>query len=294
MVAQIPVAQSAIAESRDDDASYVEVLPDIAFKRLAIVNAAFIGPAHAPDGGWVLIDTGVIGTTHILRRALEQRFGKSRPAAILMTHGHADHAGGLEDLAAAWDVPVFAHRLELPYLNGSAAYPPPDPGVGGGLMSAMSPLFPRGPYDVRDRLHALPEDGSVPFLPGWRWIATPGHTVGHVSFWRESDGTLISGDAFISTNQESAYAVTVQAPELHGPPQYYTVDWQAAKHSVAKLAALNCEHAVTGHGPALQGEALRAALAELALRFDEVAIPHGGKYESQPARADNGTAYVAR
>lgn len=288
----IQVAVDPVAVIKQNgDAPVVEVLPDVAFKRLAIVNAAFIGRVGAGDRGWFLVDTGVFGTTAFLRHAARQRFGAARPAGILMTHGHADHAGGLE-LAEEWDVPVYAHRLELPYLNGTAAYPPADSTVGGGLMSLLAPLFPRGPFDVAARLRELPADGSIPGLPGWRWVPTPGHTVGHVSFWRAADRVMLSGDAFISTNQESAYAVTVQAPELHGPPQYYTVDFAAARDSVRRLAALEPEFAVTGHGPALQGEALRLALHDLAARFDEVAVPARGRYVAKPATVADGTAYV--
>ena len=108
------------------------------------------------------------------------------------------------------------------------------------------------------------------FYPGWKWINTPGHTVGHdflISFLRESDRLLLSGDAFISTNQESAYAVTTQTPELHGPPMYYTIDWTAAEQSVQRLAELEPEIAVTGHGLALSGSDLRASLLALALNF---------------------------
>ena len=82
-------------------------------------------------------------------------------------------------------------------------------------MATLSPLFPRGPIDVSERLYALPEDGSVPGMRDWKWIATPGHTDGHISLWRESDRTLISGDAVITTRQESAYAV---ATALTGDP----------------------------------------------------------------------------
>ena len=77
------------------------------------------------------------------------------------------------------------------------------------MMPLLAPLFPRRPIDVSRWLQRLPEDGSVPQMPGWRWIHTPGHTPGHISFWRERDWTIIAGDAFITTNQESAYAVAV-------------------------------------------------------------------------------------
>ena len=68
---------------------------------------------------------------------------------------------------------------------------------------------------------------------------TPGHTPGHVSLWRADDQAVIAGDAFITTSQESVYAVMTQREELHGPPQYFTTDWDAAKLSVQKLADLN-------------------------------------------------------
>src|ERR1700712_2047638 len=191
-------------------------------------NVIFIGRPDAGDRNWVLIDAGVMGTRGLIKSAAEERFGAdSRPAAILLTHGHFDHVGALKSLAEEWEAPVYAHPLEHPYLTGQASYPPGDPSVGGGLMAALSGLYPTRPIDISSRLRALPEDATVPFLPGWRWIHTPGHSAGHVSFWREADGTLIAGDAFITTKAESAYSVAVQAIEIHGPPRYFTTDWAA-------------------------------------------------------------------
>ena len=130
-------------------------------------------------------------------------------------------------------------------------------------------------------------------MPGWRWIHTPGHAPGHVSFWREADRTLLSGDAFISTKQESAYAVATQEPELHGPPMYFTVDWQASRRSVETLAALEPEVVVTGHGLPLHGPEMRAALHRLATEFDRVAVPANGRYVDHPARPEDGSVYQA-
>ena len=141
-------------------------------------------------------------------------------------------------------------------------------------MPLLAPLFPRGPIDVSHWLQPLPSDGSLPHLPGWRWIHTPGHTPGHISLWRERDRTIIAGDAFITTNQESAYAVAMQAEEMHGPPKYFTPDWSAAKSSVQSLAALEPNIVVTGHGRAMRGPQMLAALQKLAGDFDRIAVPH--------------------
>jgi len=293
MTQQVPIDPAARADDHPAEGVY-EIAPDLAYQRLAIVNIQFYGRPGAGDRQWLLIDAGVFGTASMISDAAARRFGKdSRPAAIILTHGHFDHVGALADLAEQWDTPVYAHELERPYLDGRSAYPPPDPTVGGGFMAALAGFYPRGPIDVGKRLHTLPSDGSVPAMPGWRWIATPGHTPGHISLWRESDRTLIAGDAFITTHQESAFAVALQFAELHGPPMYYTPDWIAARSSVEKLAALDPSLAVTGHGPAMRGPTFSKALHKLAREFDRLAVPPQGRYVGQPARADaSGVTYV--
>ena len=285
MAQQIPVDSDAIAKSIDEGGTH-EVMPDVVYQRLAIVNVVYYGGPSASE--WVLIDTGVMGSAGAIRRAATKRFGENaRPAAIIQTHGHFDHVGALEELAEAWDVPVYAHPLEIPYLAGKASYPPPDPSVGGGMMARMSPLYPRGPVDVSDRLHELPADGSVPSMPGWRWVHASGHTPGQVALWRESDRVLIAADAIVTTAQESAYAVVRQKPELHGPPMYYTQDWESAAETVRRLAALEPEVVITGHGRAMEGDEMRAALHALARDFETVAVPKDGKYVKEPARGDS-------
>ncbi len=292
MVQQIPLETSAHAPERDRDDGLHEIAPDIAYRRLVIVNVVFVGPPGAGDRNWVLVDAGLWGTKSLITAAAEARFGAgARPSAIVLTHGHFDHVGALEGLAEAWDVPVYAHALERPYLDGSAAYPPGDPTVGGGLMASLSGFYPRRPVDIASRLRTLPADGSVPGMPGWRWLHTPGHAPGHVSLWRETDRTLVVGDAFVTTTQESAYAVAVQSPAMHGPPCYFTIDWGQARASVETLAALRPRLVVTGHGRAMQGEAMAEALDTLAQTFDRVARPERGRYLDQPARADDGSAY---
>jgi glyoxylase-like metal-dependent hydrolase (beta-lactamase superfamily II) len=273
MAQQVPLDPSARAAEIAYN-SVREVAPDLAYQRHLIVNVVFCGPAGAGDGNWVLIDAGVLGSASRITDAAAARFGgHARPAAIVLTHGHFDHVGAFRHLAEKWDVPIYAHALEHPFLDGSTSYPEPDPKVGGGMMAALSQFYPRGPIDISDWLQPLPADGSLPHMPGWRWIHTPGHTQGHIALWRESDRSLIAGDAVIGTAQESAYAVIVQKRELHGPPMYYTEDWELAKRSVEELRKLEPELLVTGHGRAMQGQDMRNALAVLADRFDEIAVP---------------------
>jgi glyoxylase-like metal-dependent hydrolase (beta-lactamase superfamily II) len=289
MSQQVPIDSSARADEMEDGKTRA-VLSDLAYQRLAIVNVVYYG--DPTTGRWVLIDAGVMGTTGQILSAVEERFGKdSRPQAIVLTHGHFDHVGALPELAEKWDVPIYAHEAEHPYLDGRASYPAPDPTVGGGMMAAMASLYPRGPTDVRGWLKALPANREVPHMPGWRWVHAPGHTPGQVALWREPDRTLIAADAFITTAQESAYAVAFQRPELHGPPMYYTQDWDAARETVRRLAALEPELAITGHGRAMKGEQLRSALHKLAENFDEIAVPEHGRYVEHPARAGTDAAY---
>ncbi|WP_174615648.1 MBL fold metallo-hydrolase [Virgibacillus ihumii] len=254
-----------------------EVVNDVYFYTDQIVNIAFIG--FPKRGNWVLVDAGLPNAAAEIKVAAAKRFGEnSKPSAIILTHGHFDHVGGLIDLIKEWDVPVYAHKLELPYLTGEKSYPEPDATVEGGLLAKVSGVYPNEPINVGEAIKALPDDNSVPGLDGWKWIHTPGHSPGHVSFYREDDATLISGDAFITVRQDSLYNVLMQTSEVNGPPRYLTTDWQAAKNSVEKLAHLKIDIVIPGHGYVMEGDELRTGLDKLAAEFDQLAVPDYGRY----------------
>lgn len=243
---------------------------------------------------WVLVDTGLATTAAKIKKVAAHLFWPQvTPSAIILTHGHFDHTGSLKRLAAEWEVPVYAHYLEAPYLTGQSAYPPPDPTAGGGVMTLLSCLFPKEPTDINGHLLLLPEDGSVPELPGWRYIHTPGHAPGHISLYREQDGVLIAGDAIVTTQQESLLSVISQKKKICGPPRYFTYDWREAESSVNKLAALEPSVIATGHGKPMQGNAMKAALHRLTARFRRESVPACGRYVDESAVAGpSGVEYV--
>jgi len=271
---------------------YFDVAPGVWGTKDVFVNMYMIW--DEASGKWVLVDAGLKSSAPKIRKMAAELFGPdSRPEAIILTHGHFDHTGAIMKLLEEWKVPVYCHYLELPYLSGKSSYPPPDPTVDGGLMAKMAWIYPQKPINLEGRLNILPPDGSVPFLPGWRYIYTPGHAPGHVSFFRESDRVLIAGDAIVTTVQESVLSVMMQTRKLSGPPKYFTYDWEAARHSVAEIAALQPEVIATGHGRPLSGSEMQAALHNLSRHFGEIALPKKGRYLNDPAIVDaNGVTYV--
>jgi glyoxylase-like metal-dependent hydrolase (beta-lactamase superfamily II) len=271
-----------IAISDEHVSSLGNIAPGVCGLRIAFVNV--FGLAHQ-DGTWSLIDAALPFSASYIRRWAENQFS-TPPNALILTHGHFDHVSAARDLAEGWNIPIYAHPLEFPYLTGRKQYPEPNVGAGGGMMTLLSPLYPRGPIDVGDRLIGLAESGGgidqvglaklrdLPELPGWSVLHTPGHTPGHVSFFRSSDRTLLVGDAFCTTKPESLYeAAVAQHPELHGPPAYFTSDWDAARASVLRLAILNPTTLAPGHGKPLAGDDIPARLHELLQHFDRIAVP---------------------
>ncbi|WP_053366652.1 MBL fold metallo-hydrolase [Bacillus sp. FJAT-27245] len=255
-----------------------QVTSDLYYFPFQIVNVVFYGyPGEGND--WVLIDAGMPRSGDNIIAEAEERFGKNNPPkALILTHGHFDHIGGITELIEKWGMPVYAHELELPFLTGVEDYPQPDPTVEGGLLAKISPYYPNEAITIDGHVEVLPEDGTVPFMEGWRWVHTPGHTPGHISLFREKDGALIAGDAFVTVKQESLYKVFTQEQEISGPPRYLTPDWEAARISVEKLAALKPNVAITGHGRPMTGDTLRENLALLVEKFDDIAIPDHGKF----------------
>lgn len=259
-------------------------------------NIANVYALGAPGEPWVLVDTSTSGHFEAIREAAQSIYGpNARPEAIVLTHAHFDHYGSALPLATYWDVPVFAHHLDLPYLTGKAVAPPLDPTVLG-FFGFATRFMPQSGTDLGDRVQGLPESatsaktGPVPFAPTWHWHFTPGHSPGHVSLFRDSDRVLIAGDAVTTVNLDKATDTLAKKQSLSLPPTPATSDWIAARKSMLYLATLLPQVVAAGHGIPMDDADMPAKFERFA---EDVITPLHGRYIPEPAVADeNGVVYL--
>lgn len=183
--------------------------------------------------GDVLVDAG---TRRAARRVLRQVAGRAL-AAHALTHAHPDHQGASHRVCEERGVPLWCGERDADAAeDGRLARRQPDHWV-----NALSERIWAGPpHPVARRLREGDE------VAGFTVLDTPGHSAGHVSFWRESDRTLLLGDVLNNMN------VLTGIPGLHEPPAFFTPDPSVNRASARRLAALEPELVCFGHGPPLR------------------------------------------
>jgi glyoxylase-like metal-dependent hydrolase (beta-lactamase superfamily II) len=217
------------------------ITPDlIQVRRLGFVNAYLVRESD----GFTLIDTTVgKGAAGDLLGAAEAAGGEIRRVAL--THGHGDHAGGLDAIKQRLgdSVEVYLGEADARFLAGEK------------VMEGKMPGFWRDVETVPDvRLKGGERIGSLEVVP------SPGHTLGHVAFLDTRDRSLYCGDVFTATGRMSvsnhfywrfplAYGATLDRPE----------DLRSAR----ALRELVPSRLLPGHGPATPapGAAMDEAIA---------------------------------
>ena len=240
---------------------------------------------------WVLIDAALAQCGQLIRKTAESLFGAhTPPAAILLTHDHPDHAGSVRELVHMWDCPVFVHPDELPLvaiedLSTIEKYANP---LDRWIVLPFLRAMPRRRVEamlarasIKDVVRAFDPSAAVPGLSDWECIPTPGHTPGHVAFFRTSDRVLITGDAIVTVDLNSLWGFLLWGLRLNkqrvsGPPWYSTWNWRAAKESVTALAGLAPRVLASGHGVPMSGDEIARELRAFADHFSGPAadLPH--------------------
>ena len=191
--------------------------------------------------GDVIVDAA---TRHASRRILRQVRGRDVNAHAL-THAHPDHQGASKAICDALDVPLWVGEADVPAMEtGDLGSRQPDHWVNRTIDRMWS-----GPPRKVDR--ALHEGDDV---AGFGVLEVPGHSAGHVAYWRESDRALVLGDVLNGMN------LLTGIPGLHEPPRIFTPDPARNRESARKLAALEPALVCFGHGPPLRDAAKFATL----------------------------------
>ena len=212
------------------------------------------------DGdGAVLLDCGFPGDAKRIRWKMEEaRVGPSDVRAILLTHGHIDHAGDLVTLKALTGAPVFAHQLEQQHIDGAYPYV--------GFAKVCGALEAAGRIATHYKPGKIDEfiaDGDeLPFWGGLKVVHLPGHTLGHCGFYSAKHGLLFSGDLWVR------FMMRTQSS-----PRIFSDDVSLVPSSMRKARAVGARWIVPGHYDVPNATRLRRRFEELCDEMERTKRP---------------------
>jgi glyoxylase-like metal-dependent hydrolase (beta-lactamase superfamily II) len=231
-----------------------ELAPGIHHVISGFVNAYLI----EADDGLTIVDSGLRNRARAfvaVMKALSRSPGDVR--SILITHHHVDHRGSLAALATATGATVYAPTADAAIIRGAAPAPHPvPPSMFGRLTVSVVERFAPDVQDARVD-HEVADGETLPVAGGIFAIHTPGHTAGQTSYLLARDGgILFVGDA--------AETLTGRPrPPVRGMASFHTEDLDEAARSFRKLAALDFDMALPGHGKPILGGASDRFRAEI-------------------------------
>jgi glyoxylase-like metal-dependent hydrolase (beta-lactamase superfamily II) len=184
--------------------------------------------------GETLIDAG---TRQAEKRIVRQIDGRPLTTHAL-THAHPDHQGSSHAICERFGIPLWCGQADVPAVERAGGVV--NPKAPAWLNRAQGRWWTGPPHPVA---RALSEGDEV---EGFTVLETPGHSRGHISFWREADRVLILGDVLTNLNMMTG------RPGLNAPPDTFTPDPARNRASARRLAALRPALACFGHGKPLR------------------------------------------
>ena len=189
------------------------------------------------EGGVALVDTSTANASERIVASIEQAGHRVEDLhTIVATHYHYDHTGNAATLIERSGAQLCLHADDAPYVDGRLPW-----------RAAQSPfhiLDKMGPKPFNLRVDRILHDGDVlPFAGGVQVIHAPGHTPGHIALYSQERRVLFAGDALMNT------------AGLHLPLSMSSHDMDAARASVRRLAELDFDIALPGHGTPIIGRA---------------------------------------
>lgn len=180
--------------------------------------------------GDVLIDAGTRWARSRIVRQLQGR----KLSLLALTHVHPDHQGAASVVCDRFRVPLACHEADVAFMEGRALMVPHN------RLLRLGDIFWAGPPV---RVGRVLHDGDE--VAGFRVVHTPGHTPGHVVFFRESDRLAIAGDLLANAN-------FIKGEGLGLPPWFFSDDPRQNLRSVFVLHRLRPSVVCFGHGPPLR------------------------------------------
>jgi len=182
----------------------------------------------ATPRGEVLIDGGTRWATGIILRELRGR----KMAGVALTRVHPDHQGAAAEVCTRYRVPLACHDADADVMEGKKPMVPRTP-----FIRLLDRLWSGPPHPVATRFR----DGYL--LGEWRVVHAPGHTPGHVLYFRDRDRVAIAGDVVRNASLRGGFG------RLDEPPFFCSTDPMENRRSIRKLLELHPSLICFGHGP---------------------------------------------